>query len=211
MLPFAEFERLSLPRSNITVTLSLSLQTANASAASSAYLQLTTPNVHADAGRHWVSRCEKAALSARKVRKIKGVKLYAVIRSCVQVVEEISLRRLVKQKLLGAALLEGVYKGRILELSPRNLVRYAAISEATFPKSLTFLPRISWIICRRPTTKESFCSAERPSGTAPIWTRIRSSAGLEACVSSRLTGIQHERRKLNYVLWMQEKMRGKTW
>ena len=34
------------------------------------------------------------------------------------------------------------YKGKILWLSPRNLVRYAAISEATALQSFTFLSRI---------------------------------------------------------------------
>ena len=44
------------------------------------------------------------------------------------------------------------HKVNTLELSPRNLVRYEVISEATVLKSLIFLPRISWMIFLRPST-----------------------------------------------------------
>lgn len=91
---------------------------------------------------------------------------------------------------------QGGYRGRILELSPKNLARYAAISEATFCKSLTFRPRISWITCRRPTTNALRSAPERPSGMSPIWTRILSSARLEACVSSRAVEIVAQKVKL---------------
>ena len=66
------------------------------------------------------------------------------------------------------------YKGKTLELSPRNLARYAVISPATMLKSLIFLERMSWMISLRPLPK-SF-GEEPSSGLAPRSTRILSSA-----------------------------------
>ena len=66
------------------------------------------------------------------------------------------------------------YKGKTLELSPRNLARYAVISPATMLKSLIFLERMSWMISRKPLPN----SGEEPSGLAPKSTRILSSARL---------------------------------
>lgn len=69
---------------------------------------------------------------------------------------------------------ESVYKGKTLELSPRNLARYAVISPATTLKSLIFRERMSWMISRKPFPKSS---GEEPlSGLAPKSTRILSSA-----------------------------------
>lgn len=66
------------------------------------------------------------------------------------------------------------YKGKILELSPRNLARYAVISPATMLKSLIFLERMSWMISLRPLPNSS--GEEPSSGLAPKSTRILSSA-----------------------------------
>ena len=67
-----------------------------------------------------------------------------------------------------------VYKGKTLELSPRNLARYAVISPATMLKSLIFLERMSWMISRKPFPNSS--GEEPSSGLAPRSTRILSSA-----------------------------------
>ncbi len=66
------------------------------------------------------------------------------------------------------------YKGKTLELSPRNLARYAVISPATMLKSLIFLERISWMTSLRPLPNSS--GEEPSSGLAPRSTRILSSA-----------------------------------
>ena len=69
-----------------------------------------------------------------------------------------------------------VYKGKTLELSPRNLARYAVISPATMLKSLIFLERMSWMISRKPFPNSS--GEEPSSGLAPRSTRILSSVGV---------------------------------
>lgn len=57
-----------------------------------------------------------------------------------------------------AVLRKEVYRGKTLVLSPRNLERYAVISEATVLKSLTFLARMSRMTSRRPLLYAS-CSS----------------------------------------------------
>lgn len=66
------------------------------------------------------------------------------------------------------------YKGKTLELSPRNLARYAVISPATMLKSRIFLERMSWMISLKPLPNSS--GEEPSSGLAPRSTRILSSA-----------------------------------
>ena len=69
-----------------------------------------------------------------------------------------------------------VHRGKTLELSPRNLARYAVISPATMLKSLIFLERMSWMISRKPFPNSS--GEEPSSGLAPRSTRILSSASV---------------------------------
>lgn len=47
------------------------------------------------------------------------------------------------------------YKGKTLELSPRNLARYVVIFPATMLKSRIFLERMSWMISLKPLPNSS--------------------------------------------------------